>query len=116
MNKRGGAETLELSTMAEVLFGIVVATSLIMMALSWNSLSNFNKIYLEEDLMLQSNAVFSTPGRVQVIYPISSDYKIEMKDTVKIVHSPSFFGGEETDFILAAEAKTEGFTKIGRSS
>ncbi|MBU2590214.1 MAG: hypothetical protein KKF52_02765 [Nanoarchaeota archaeon] len=101
MNKRGEAETLELTMLFEILIGIAIAAFLVLAALNWNSLSNFNQLYVEEDLMLLSNTLLSTPGAVSYKYPLSSSLKVEMTPTnIKIVSSPSFFAMTDKTILL----------------
>lgn len=108
MDKRGEAETLELSMLFEILIGLAVAGFLIMAALSWNSLSNFNKVYVEEDLQLLSNSLLSSPSEITYNYPLSSNLKVEMSpNTVKVVSSPGFFAlTEESNLVLDTSHKS----------
>ncbi len=101
MDKRGEAETLQLTMLFEILIGIAIASFLILAALNWNSVSNFNKVYVQEDLKLLSNAVMSVPGEMQVKYPLSSNLKIEMTpDYVKVLSKPGFFSLYEDSYLL----------------
>jgi len=106
MNKRGQAETLELTTLFEVLIGLAVAAFLIFAALNWNSLTTFNKVYLEEDLKLLSNSVLSTPSSVKVTYPLNSNFNIKIGDEIRVIHTPKLIGVEESDLILESTPTT----------
>lgn len=106
MHKRGQVEALETSQIFEILAAIAIAAFLILAALSWNSISNFGKVYLEEDLKLATNAVLSAPSPVKLSYPVSSNYKIELKDKVHILHNPGV-GGEASTLVMESSPAAE---------
>lgn len=106
MKRRGQVEVLELTTLFDIIIGLMIATFLIIAATSWNSVSNFNKVYLEEELKLLSNSVLSSPASVKVTYPLSTNYKIEMKEEIKVVHTPKMTG-EESRLVMEASSSSD---------
>lgn len=78
MRKKGQAEVLQISLIFELIAAIIVASFLLYAAISYSSLTEFNKKYLERDLGLLMNAVYSTPGFVEVVYPVSEQYRVDI--------------------------------------
>jgi len=79
MNKRGIIEHQVFFAMEAVL-GILVAGILISNAANFDSLSNINKIYAQEDLKLLSETLLASPGSVEYAYPIKSLYDVDIAD------------------------------------
>lgn len=82
LGKRGEAEELETLTLFDVVLGIVVATFLILAALSFSSISSFGRLYLEKDISILTSAILSSPGHITLNYPVGRDYKVQMCDPV----------------------------------
>ena len=115
MNKRGEAESLELTMLFEILIGITIAAFLILAALNWNSLSNFNKLYAEEDLKLLSNTLLSVPGEISYKYSLSSNLKVEMSPTnIRIISNPSFFAMTDKTILLMGTNNKAGSINVQR--
>lgn len=116
MHKRGQAEVMQLSQLFDILIGIAVASFLIIAALTWNSMTGYNKAYLEDDLKFVSNAALSSPNHVKITYPASTNYVIEMTDKVKVVHNPSLTATwEKTNLVFEADSGSDQLS-IGRGS
>lgn len=91
MNKRGQSEVLELTTLFEIVLGLVIAGFFIMMAFTFNQHTKFDKYYLEQDMKMLINTIQSAPNYVDFnyehakIYDISiSENKIDVKRNLKI--------------------------------
>lgn len=78
MEKKGQAEVFEVTLLFELIAAIVIGTFLVYSAISYNSLTDFNKKYIEKDLGLLLNAVYSSPGFVEIRYPVSEQYKVNI--------------------------------------
>lgn len=92
MNKKASAEILQLAYLIDIIIGVIVAFSLIGLALTWNSLSRFNEIYIKEDLSLLLDTVLSSPNDIKIVYPISDNYKIQIIDNkVDVLNEHNLF-------------------------
>ncbi|HII15111.1 MAG TPA: hypothetical protein HA362_02255 [Nanoarchaeota archaeon] len=107
LGKRGEAEELETLTLFDVVLGIVVATFLVIAALSFSSISSFGRLYLEKDVSLLTSAVLSSPGQITLKYPIGEDYRVQMCEPetnicnhVKVVHDPTLLGVLKKDRLV----------------
>ncbi len=89
MKKRGQAEVLQTMLLFELLLGILIAGILIYSASNFGTMTNFNEEFLEKDLSLMSNTILAAPGKIIVVYPIDSNYNIEITETVNVETSKS---------------------------
>ena len=80
MNKRGQAEAEELLLFIEIVLGILVASIFIYSATNFDSYSNINKVYAEEDLTLLIESIPSAPGAVSYDYQLKSIYAVRIYD------------------------------------
>lgn len=76
MQKRGQFEVLQLSFIFEVLIAVAVVALLVSAAVSFDVFSKFKKEYADADLTLLMDQVVSAPGAVEVVYPLSSRYRV----------------------------------------
>ncbi|MBI4447894.1 hypothetical protein HY643_02845 [Candidatus Woesearchaeota archaeon] len=87
--KKGQAEVLQLSLLFEIIIAALVAGILIYSALNYSNFSKFNQQYAEEDLKRIVSAVMAAPGDVKIVYPISAQYEVQIKEGVDVKQSPN---------------------------
>lgn len=83
MNKKGQEHQFFLAF--ETILGILVAGILISVAANFDSLSNLNKIYAQEDLKLLLETVDAAPGTIHYDYQIKSMYNVNIQKGVVMV-------------------------------
>lgn len=88
MNKRGQAEVWELTVIFEILTALVVAAFFVMSALTFNSYTKFDRIFLEEDMKMMVNALTASPAQIEYNYSHSRMYDIKIKpDEVQVTRN-----------------------------
>jgi len=93
MNKRGAGEAQQLFLFFEIIIGIAVAGIFIFTAIDFDSVSNVNKIYTEEDLNLLTSTLLAAPGEIEYNYPLRTTYEITSADPFQIEKSLTVFSG-----------------------
>ncbi len=107
MNKKASADVLQLAYIIDIIIGAIVAFSLIGLALTWNSFSKFNEIYIEQDLSLLLDSTLSSPSKINIVYPISTNYKLEINGrTVNAINQHDLFS-KDSKLILNYNPQTQ---------
>lgn len=92
MNKKG--EEHQFFFAMEAILGILVAGILISTAANFDSLSNINKIYAEEDLKLLVETMQASPGDLKYNYKIKEIYTVSIEDNeIKITAKNNLLEG-----------------------
>lgn len=71
----------------EMILGILVAGLLMNTAINYDSLSNVNKFYTQQDLQILSETLLSAPGSVTYTYPLKANYEVSIDKTVDVTHN-----------------------------
>tara|TARA_Y100000310_G_C20622004_1_gene783874 strand:- start:179 stop:520 length:342 start_codon:yes stop_codon:yes gene_type:complete len=87
MNKRGLGEAQQLFLFFEIIIGLAVAGIFVFTAIDFDSISNVNKIYTEEDLNILTPTLLAAPGEIEYNYPLKSSYEITSTDPFQIEKS-----------------------------
>ena len=78
----------------EMILGILVAGILISAAANFDSLSNINKIYAEEDLKLLVETLQAGPGSIEYTYVVKTLYNIDIEqDQITLTKTDGFLDG-----------------------
>ena len=116
MFKRGQAEVWQISMIFEVVIALLLSVLIIGTALSYGSVSGFNKEYVKADLSLLAESATSAPGILKVTYPLSKDYKVSIDDGVKIEHEFSLSGIVDSSSLVIEKTHESGSIKVSRGS
>jgi hypothetical protein len=105
MNKRGQSEVMQLMTLFEILVGIMVATFLILGAVTFNSQTKFEKNYIEEDMKLMVNSLLASPSYIEFNYTYPKHYDIKLgEDKIEVIKDVKISNlGEKHSLILTKE-------------
>jgi hypothetical protein len=81
----------------EIILAVVFVMIFILAVTNFDSYSNTNWIYTQEDLVLLAETTLAAPGEIEYNYPIKDRYELEIKDDALIVSktdSQLFSGGD----------------------
>lgn len=107
MNKRGQGTVLLMKKVSELVIGLIVAGILIYSAANVDSLSTFNKVYIEEDIGLISNSMLASPGEIAVKYPIKEGYDLIItEDEIDVTRQYIGFEKKEVTLLYKEEVLT----------
>ena len=92
MNKKGQEHQIFFAF--EVILGLVVAGILISISANFDSLSNINKVYAQEDLKLLAEAIEAAPGTIHYDYNLKSLYIVDIeKNDIKVTSTDGLIDG-----------------------
>ena len=92
MNKKGQEHQIFFAF--EMVLGILVAGILISLSANFDSLSNINKVYAQEDLKLLAEAIEAAPGAIHYDYNLKSLYMVDIeKNDIKVSSTDGLIDG-----------------------
>ena len=92
MNKKGQEHQIFFAF--EMILGILVAGILISLSANFDSLSNINQVYAQEDLKLLAEAIEAAPGSIHYDYNMKSLYNVDIqKEDIKITKTDGIIDG-----------------------
>ncbi|MDP3728861.1 MAG: hypothetical protein Q8R18_05430 [bacterium] len=78
----------------EAILGILVAGILILTAANFDSISNINKIYAQEDLKLLIETIQASPGAIEYNYKLKEMYEVQIQEEdIKVTTNNNLFNG-----------------------
>ena len=113
MNKRGVEHPFFFAM--EIVLGMLVAGILISIAVNFDSVSNINKAYAEEDLALLVESIQASPGSIEYNYKIKSSYKIDIqKENILVNRNEEFLAGYQYENLTLEKEQGKEQIRVGK--
>ena len=97
----------------EIILAIVFVLIFILAVTNFDSYSNTNWVYTQEDLVLLAETALAAPGEIEYTYPIKDRYELEVKEDALIVSktdSQLFSGNDLENLEMKKEEGDEDLT------